>query len=299
MLFMGIDGGGSAVRVVIGDDNFRILHESVGGSVNPSGVGRTASAATLQTAIKDALAALQLEVAQISAVGIGVAGAEPYHSAEWMASVICQVLPSIPMVHRSDHEVALVGAHGERRGLLILAGTGSLASGVGRDGDYKVVGARGYLLGDEGSGYWLGSEAVKAVIRADDRRGAATALVKDVLTHLQLRDVNAIVPWLFQSGMPPVKLIAGLAPIVLQCAESGDKVAHAIVTQASHELALALRAVHQHLQMENLPIAFAGSLLTHDNILSRKLCQSLELPTLPLPKFAPSVGGLILARDAV
>jgi glucosamine kinase len=299
MLLMGIDGGGSTVRVVIGDSDLRILQETVAGSVNPSGIGRAASAATLQAAIKDALTALQIEVTQISAVGVGVAGAEPYHSAEWMASVIGEMLPTIPLVHRADHEVALVGAHGERRGLLILAGTGSLASGVGASSEYRVVGARGYLVGDEGSGYWLGSEAIKAAIRADDGRGRKTTLIEHLLAHLQLTDVNALVPWLFQSGMPPVQLIAGLAPIVLHCAETDDPVANEIVAHAAHELALALRAVHQHLHMETLPIAFAGSLLTHDNVLSRKLCQSLGIPTLPLPKFTPSVGSLILARDAV
>jgi N-acetylglucosamine kinase-like BadF-type ATPase len=294
---LGVDGGGSTVRVDVVTPGLQILGQSTGPTVNPNIVGRPVAAQTIQTAVNDAIAAADLQPGQITAVGIGIGGAEAWYAEAWLREVVAGVLPDALVVPSSDHEIALVGAHGLRRGILVLSGTGSLASGVGSSGEYILINGLGYLLGDEGSGYWMGLEALRAAVRGADGRGRQTALSGAILNGLGLQTVRELMLWVYQPGQPRNRDIAGFARLVLHHAEKGDDIAQEIVARAAHELALATRALRYRLNMEHLPIAFAGSLLTHDNPLSRLVCQRLNLGAIPLPKFPATIGGAILALE--
>ncbi len=182
--FMGIDGGGSTVRVAIITPEMQLCGETHGSTANPGVVGTAAATHTIRAAMHDALTVAQLTPAQIAAVGIGVAGAAAHHSADWLREIVADVTPNAHIVPSADFEIALVGALGERRGVLLLAGTGSVAYGVNEMGETALVSGWGYLLDDAGSGYWIGKQALNAVVRAGDRRGPETALVARILEHL-------------------------------------------------------------------------------------------------------------------
>ncbi|MBA3874037.1 MAG: hypothetical protein H0X30_33305 [Anaerolineae bacterium] len=292
---MGIDGGGSTVRVLVVTPDLQVIGEAKGSTSNPNLVGREVAKQTIQSTVREAVAAAHLTTDQIASVGIGIAGGEASHSEAWLREVVAGVTPHAEIVPSGDHEIALVGAHGQRKGILVLSGTGSLACGVGSTGDYVVIGARGYLLGDEGSGYWIGMEGLKAAIRDDDGRGRHTKLTNLFLEKFGLPNVEAIVPWLYHTGISRTKEIATFAGAVLDQSEYGDLVAADIVLRAAEELALAARAVNYRLRMEALPVAYAGGLLAFANPLSLKLCELLGLSELPQPRYAPAIGGAILA----
>jgi N-acetylglucosamine kinase-like BadF-type ATPase len=296
---LGIDGGGSTVRVVAVSSDLVVLGESKGPTANPNLVGRPAAMKTIQTAMLDAVDNAGLQADSIEGVGIGVAGAEAAHSEAWLREVVIGVLSDAQVAPSGDHEIALVGAHGERRGILVLAGTGSLACGVGSTGEYVVIGARGYLLGDEGSGYWIGMEGLRAAVRGEDGRGRPTSLTSVMMGQLGLANIEELIPWLYHSGESRIRDVAALAGTVLQEAEQGDVVAQGIVARAVDELTLAVRAVNFRLKMEQLPIAFAGGLLTSPNVFSGMLCARLGCETLPLPKYPASIGAAILALQAI
>ena len=292
---IGIDGGGSTVRVSVVTPDLKVIGEAKGVTSNPNLVGRAVAMQTIQSTVREAVAAAHLTTDQIASVGIGIAGGEASHSEAWLREVVSGVTPHAEIAPSGDHEIALVGAHGQRKGILVLCGTGSLACGVGSDGDYVVIGARGYLLGDEGSGYWIGMEGLKAVIRDDDGRGRRTRLKSLFLEKFGLPGVEVIVPWLYHSGVSRTKEIATFANTVLDQAEYGDIVAADIVLRAAEELALAVRAVSYRLHMEALPVAYAGGLLSFANPLSLKLCELIGLQEIPQPRYAPVIGGAILA----
>ncbi len=292
---IGIDGGGSTVRVSVVTPELTVVGEAKGSTSNPNLVGRDVAMKTIQSAVRDAVAAAHLTTDQIAAVGIGIAGGEASHSEAWLREVVSGVTPKAQIAPSGDHEIALVGAHGQRKGILVLSGTGSLACGVGTPGHYVVIGARGYLLGDEGSGYWIGMEGLKATIRDDDGRGRHTTLTNLFLQTFDLPNVESIIPWLYHAGVSRTKEIATFAGKVLEQAEQGDAVAADIVLRAAEELALAVRAVNYRLHMEALPIAYAGGLLSFANPLSLKLCELLGLPDLPQPRYSAAIGGAILA----
>jgi len=296
---VGIDGGGSAVRAVVTTPDLTLLGQAEGGAVNPGTVGRSAAAETIQNTVRAALHAAGTPLERVAAVGIGVAGAAASHSTDWLREVVGGVTPGARVVPSADYEIALVGALGERRGVLVLAGTGSLAYGVNARGRSALAGGWGYLLGDEGSGYWLGLEGLRAVVRAADGRGPETALSAALLKALVLPDARDLIAWLYRAGAPRTPAIARLAEFVLAAAADADPVARGLVARGAQELAHAARAVMRALSMRRPAIAFAGGLLSAPNPLSEALCVRLGLSTLPVAHYSPAIGAALLARDAL
>ena len=123
-LYMGIDGGGSNLRVVIVDEQMQILVTVQRGTANPRIIGQEQSALLIQDAMREALAQV---TEPVRGVGIGIAGASAVYARDWLHEVIHAVLPDVHVAAGSDYEIALVGANSAREGILLLAGTGSVA----------------------------------------------------------------------------------------------------------------------------------------------------------------------------
>jgi glucosamine kinase len=285
---MGIDGGGTNVRVVIADQDLNVLGSAQDAGVNPKVVGTELSAQRLQSAACHALADAQLPGESIAAVRIGLAGG----GKEWDPTSLRTIMPKAHIASVGDLKIALVGARGEPLGVVILSGTGSGAFGISMTGDELHVGGVGYLLDDVGSGYWLGKEAVRRSLLAIDELGPPTGLQSTIMTMHHLTDRYQLVTWMYEHR----PAVAQLAPIVLDYAAAGDAVAHAIIMEGAHELAHMVSTVMRRLGgLSTGHIAFAGGLLTTSNPLSRQLCVELNLPDMPQPRYPPVMGAALLA----
>lgn len=293
---LGIDGGGSNLRVAVVDEQLKVLAQTTHGTANPSAIGRDASAALIQEAIREVIALTGSNVS-IYAVGIGIAGAAATHSAEWLRQTVKTVLPDIQVAASMDYEIALVGAHGKRRGLLILAGTGTVGYGVNDAGESAQVGGWGYLLGDEGGGYWIGLQALKALTRWADNADLITQkLAQSVMEHLQFTHPTDVLKWIY-APPPPIREVAALAEIVLNLAEEGDALALEIIEKAADALAGIAHILQARLGLhDETQIAFAGGLLTAENRLSQALCKRLSLTAIPQPRYTPVIGAALLAQ---
>ena len=297
-LFMGIDGGGSKLRVAIVDANLDELSALTAGAVNPSIVGRDAARERIHEGIYQAVRLAGIRRRDIAAVGIGIAGASNFHSEGWLGETVKLALPSAHIAPSSDLEIALVGALGQRHGLLVLAGTGSAVFGVTADGRRLQVGGWGYLLGDQGSSFWVGSQLLTHVAETFDAGGerGMTALGRACLDELGLSDARELVAWVYRSETAAPVQIASLAPMVIRCAEAGDQSARDILRCAARHLAEQLDTMRRRLNEAEAPIAFAGGLLESDNWLSRELANRLALPARPAAKYPPVIGAALLAR---
>lgn len=295
-LFMGVDGGGSTLRVAVVDEQMTILGESHHASANPGVVGRQESAYRIQYTMRDALARARLGPKDIAAVAIGVAGTATIHYRDWLEGLISPVLPTSLHVLSSDMEIALVGAHGERQGILLLSGTGSVALGINDGGDKVQVGGWGYILGDEGSGYWLGHQILKYITRAADGREAPTPLAERILNDLALSTPQDLIVWLYNTSLPRTREIAALAPLVLKAAEDDIEPAVSLVEKGAQSLLRLCETVYARLNHAPMNVAFAGSLLQTPNPLSRRLCSLLNLPALPHAQYPPVIGAALLAK---
>ncbi len=142
--------------------------------------------------------------------------------------------------------MSLEGAMGAKPGIVVAAGTGSIAYGRDESGRRVGVGGWGWRIGDEGSAYWLGKEALRAISKAEDGRGPLTALTAMVLDELTLPDCQALLDWVYIPERTPDD-IARLAPLVEKAAASGDSIAERLLTRAAEELAEAVEAVARRL----------------------------------------------------
>ncbi|PJF23137.1 MAG: hypothetical protein CUN56_02430 [Phototrophicales bacterium] len=290
VMWLGIDGGGSNLRVVVVDDQMQILATANGEGVNPNAVGYEVATKRIQSAIQQVATGIN-----ISGVGIGIAGAAARHAAPWLIEVVQTQLPHAAVFPSSDEEIALVGARGELNGVVLIAGTGSVAYGMHPDGRTYRAGGWGYLLGDEGSGYWIGLQALQALTRrADGRLTSQTSLPERVMTRLQLNTPDDIITWLYSDVKS--SRVAALAQLVLEAADADDPHAALICDQAAAHLVNLIRHVQHQLDLPDDVIVFAGGLLTHDNALSRRVLKQLNFDQLPDSRYPPVVGAALLAK---
>jgi len=189
-------------------------------------------------------------------VGVGAAGAM-YATVE--AAALARSLADAthaPVAVTSDVVTAHAGAHGGEAGVLLIAGTGAVALGVGVDA-YRSVDGWGPDLGDLGSGSWIGREGVRAVLRARDGLGAATVLTDVLAQHIG--DGESPITWV-GGATAPARLLATFAPAVLDGADAGDQVARAIRDEAARLLAETARAASGGSSV----VALHGGLTSHD-----------------------------------
>lgn len=296
--YMGIDGGGSNLRAVITDESMNIIAQTLSPeTANPSSAGREKAAGVIKSAMQAVLQLAGIRPQQVRAVGIGIAGASSEYAADWLTSITRGVLSHARIAPSSDIEIALVGAHAARRGVIVLAGTGSVAYGVSAQGQGLLVGGWGYLLGDEGSGFWLGLQAIKAATRDYDTAPShPSTLTARTLGALGVPTGRALIRKIYGEAPPNVRAIAELAPLVLEEAAHGDAVSTGIIAQGADALAGLVHTLKARLSLEAPPVALAGGLLQNDNPLSRALCQRLNLTDLPRAAYPPMIGAALLAK---
>lgn len=289
---MGIDGGGSTLRVVIVDHDLKTCAYEERGTANPNVIGRDAATALIREAVASCLAACPVA---IRAVGIGVAGAAAFYAADWLTATLREVLPDSAIVPSSDNEIALTGAMGKRDGMLLLAGTGSVGYGVNPAGESLQVGGWGYRLGDEGSGYWMGIQAIKRVIRAYDHGEPFPVLWEAIQRHYAIQQPKELVEAVYLNPTPVPKA-AGLAQAIFEAAQAGDPPSQHIVQQAAVHLAELAWAMEHRLGIPAQEVVFAGGLLTNNTPLRSQVCAHLNINA-PLPThYTPVVGAALLAR---
>ena len=197
----------------------------------------------------------------------------------------------------TDIEIALEAAFGESPGIVVSAGTGSIAVGRDRHGKLDRIGGYGWQMGDEGSGYAIGRAALGAVGRAADGRSPGTALHGCVMDRTGSRDLDHLVRWAASAGPAEV---AALAPHILAVAAGGDLVAQGISDYAARELSqLALTLAERLSADPPIAVAVTGGLLSGETPLRRAVLDKLaEAPQLR-PAEAPvdaALGALAMAR---
>ena len=301
-LFMGIDGGGSGLRIAITDFELKIKETMNASAANPNFIGRDAAKQHIRETIARTLQESGRTPDDIAAVAIGISGASNEHSREWLIETLASVFPNSLLVPSSDLEIALVGALAQRHGILILAGTGSAVLGIAPDGKRLRIGGWGYLFGDGGSAYWIGMQVLRQITEHHDQ--SATDNMAKSLTDLDCRTLHELalahprdlLAWLYRGRQSVAARVADLARLVLQRAECGDYQAATILQRASQQLAEQTQLLRQQLDYANAPIAFAGGLLNRRNYLSDDLTRRLGLRERPVAKFQPEIGAALLAK---
>lgn len=236
---VGIDGGGTRTTLALAEETGREILRRTGpaGLVDPR---RPAATAEMLTGlVKEACDAAGV-VGPVDGLCAGLAGVGNRDEREVVEAVLARSGIARRVAVLGDGETALIGALDGGPGILVIAGTGSVAHGRSEDGRVERCGGWGMVVGDEGSGFALGRAALKAALQAVDGRGPDSALVPALLGALGLAAADAIPPW---AGRADKAEIASLAVHALRQADAGDAAAVGIVTGAADALAVHVRAL--------------------------------------------------------
>ncbi len=306
--YIGMDGGGTKTHAVIMDENGAVLAEHFAGPSNFQIIGVEKAAETIFTLIEMCCESVECTVTQIAAVGCGLAGAGREGDQKRMenglkAYSIRKGSSLKKVIIESDARAALEGAFHGNAGIILIAGTGSIAFGKDSKGNVHRVGGWGRVLGDEGSGYYVGRLGLTAVTRHLDGRGEKTVLTGMIAKELGLKDQTEIINAVYKNGFD----IATVAPFVLNAAEKKDKVCRAIVENAVIELSWHILVAAEKVSAsskkkvkEKIHVSFIGGLIANDTIITRLLKQYLaqNFPMIEVirPMLSPAAGAALLAQ---
>jgi len=314
-LVIGIDAGGTRTRAYLAEavPDGAVLGEGADGPANAVSTGRTELVRHLTAAIRAAVPPDQRPGVQ--AVAGGFAGASREAGRGLAESCLRAALGGLGIEARAvvvygDIEIAFAAAPGAPAdGLVLIAGTGAVAARIENRRRAALADGDGWLLGDSGSGFWLGREVIRAALRALDGRGPWTSLVERVAGHYLLsqggpyfarerpgrgereRLRGLIVHAAYAD--PPVRL-ARLSPLAVAAEEAGDEVAMALLDDAADELGATVAALDPH---EDEPLVATGGLLGPAGpLLGRVTARAEEMGLHVIPVSNGGMGAVALAR---
>jgi N-acetylglucosamine kinase len=242
---LGIDVGGTKTVCLLGDERGDAIASAKGPGANLQAVGELGLEKVLHRVMEETLAG---ETAAPGAICLGIAGVDRPEDAAVVRGVMARIGFKARILVVNDALVALRAAVPEGAGIVIVAGTGSIAYGCDRDGWAARAGGWGYVLGDEGSGYWMGRLAVRAIVREADGRGTPTTLTRRVLAHFGVDRPEDLLYTVYREDFEPA-VLARVAAHVQEARDEGDVVAGTILARAAGELAAAAASVTARLGM--------------------------------------------------
>lgn len=300
-LVLGVEAGTFRVDAVVAGLDGAVRGRGRSGSANPSALALADVAAHLVEATTEALAGLDPRSVRAVVVGTaGILGFQRGRSAERLAALWRDAGLDCPITVVPDAVTAFAAGTDQPRGSVLIAGAGAIAARIEGERVSARIDGNGWLVGDDGSGFWLGRQAVRAVFAALDGRGEPTLLLDAVLAAIAggrpVPPGRAERVVLLRDAVydgPPVAL-AALAPLVPAAASAGDRVAHRITEQAIELLVQTSAALVSESCDADEPLVLAGSLLAPDGPIRREVAQRLAERRGRAPLLArPGPGGAL------
>lgn len=299
---LGIDGGGTKTHAVITDSTRRILGEGFSGAANPLRVGLADAVTHVDQAVAEACAQAGIELGDIDSACAAIAGINHpihYHT---MKDALDEALRIAGLELVTDARAALEGALDGKPGIVVIAGTGSIALGINEAGQQARAGGFGPTLSDEGSGYDIARRALQAVVSAFDGRSPATLLTDLVCKKLSVASPADLPGVIYNSDSEPVD-IAPLAELVCEAAVEGDGVAREILSGAGRDLGRLVGSVIEKLGLASCAfrIACVGSVFRSGDFVLASLRESIAYvaPRAEIgpPLYPPALGAAQLAQE--
>jgi N-acetylglucosamine kinase-like BadF-type ATPase len=295
--FLGVDGGQSSTTALIGDAHGKVVGWGSGGPCNhvAGAEARTKFLRVMRDCVGQAAERAGMESApwRFKAACLGMSGGP-----DDKAALLHELVEAEHTTVTHDAMIALAGALAGEPGIIVIAGTGSMAFGQNARGETARAGGWGYIFGDEGSAFDIARQALRAVLREHEGWGARTALTPALLETAAAADANAMLHSFYTPAWPRSR-VADLARTVSRTAEEGDPIALRLMHQAAQDLGLLAGSVRRQLWNEGEPVAisWSGGVFESAPLLERfqmLIALEKEAACHP-PKHAPAHGALLLA----
>jgi N-acetylglucosamine kinase-like BadF-type ATPase len=302
-LLLGVDGGGTKTVGILASADGRELVRNTVGATNPNVVGVESAARNLADLLVSCCRSSDQEPGEVGAAVFGLAGAGNAAIQRQLTATLAKVLderhvPAPKFRFENDARIALEGAFRGGPGIIVIAGTGSSVLGKLPDGAISLVGGWGRAIGDEGSGYSVGLEAVRAVARAIDGRDQGGTLQAILKEEFGLTSRERLVNSVYQEGFA----LPSVAPVVMQAAEKGDPVALGIFRRGADYLAEQVGVLIRAFSgIQEIRIVFVGGLIDHECVYARVLREAVLALSSAVrvcpPQESPAFGAVLLARQ--
>ncbi len=299
--FFGIDGGGTHGRITVIDNNNTIIYKGKGGCLNAHASSEKVAKDNLKSLIQEMLSTLQISTSQFSSGCLGGSGLDSESEKKNFYDFFKNTLLfTCPLFLCNDSFTALVGGLEKTEGFILISGTGSIASGLKHDGSIVRAGGWGHLLGDEGSGYWIGSQGLIRGISSSEGRDEKSCLPEVIKSYYNISSYRDLFPFVYTSFNKAK--IAKFANCVFDEARRGDNLCNSILTEAEdHLVNLCLSVFKQIGSIKTKQIVLSGGILENEPL----FCKNIEKKTkalLPQLEFVPRLndpafGACLLAQQ--
>lgn len=294
---LGIDAGGTKTVCLLADEEGTLLAEARAGGANLQAAGELHVEKVLHQVMEEAIGDRAIVPA---AICLGIAGVDRPDDFTVVRAIMKRIGYKARVLIVNDALVALEAGAPGQPGVVIISGTGSICYGRNADGEAARSGGWGYVLGDEGSGYWIGRAALRAVLRQADKRGAATGLTPMLLEHFGVSQPQGLIHEVYHTNLKPAA-IGALARSVQSAFREGDEVAIGILRGAANELESSALSVARRLKLVGQPFPFllAGGIFQavpwlHEE-LARRLPVAAPRSEVRLLAIEPASGAVALA----
>lgn len=303
MYVLGIDGGGTKTEGVIASSRGEIVAKATVGASNPNSVQKS----DIETELAKLIEFLRKQNNNIfplvKRVFAGISGAEHPSARREMERIITSLLPGkVGVTVNNDAITALYSGTLGEPGIVQIAGTGSITFGLNEKGVLDRVGGWGYLIGEKGSGFALGSEGLETAFLAHDGLGEGTELYDLILDHFKVQSLPDIIQIVYH-GKNTKELIASLSKIVVKAADNGDRDAKNIIRKNALHMGESISCLIRKLfaeqnRAEDIPVVLTGGLFNRLDLFRDSMEEVLIINNinarLVIPKMEP-VGGAVIA----
>lgn len=299
---IGIDGGGTSTRAALLDLDGKLLAVGQSGTSNIDDVGVQVAEQNIDRAVAAAEAQAGIARQPAAAIFLGMAGVTSEADRDHIRQIARSLNLAPDKIIGVDHDcrAALAGGLSGRPGIVQIIGTGSSCYGRTAAGRSWMSGGRGHLVSDEGSGCWMGLQAIRAAVRAHDGRAPDTPLLAGVLTALNINEIDDVLNRLYVVGISRAEL-AALAPMVVREAMAGDAAAQGIVQQGADDVAELVEAVARKLETGAPEVCIVGGLLNTGPIIfdSYRAAMLRRVPNADVKtaEQPPVIGAALLALE--
>jgi N-acetylglucosamine kinase-like BadF-type ATPase len=297
---LGIDGGATKTEAAVLDLAGKVVHRARGGPSNEDAIGAEAAVAELLAVADEAIAGAGIDRGELARAVIAVAGTDTEDITRHVRAA-----RSDDWIVVNDVVAAWATATGARPGVGAISGSGSNVFGVGPRGDTWRSGGWGHLLGDEGSGYWLGVNSIRAALHDRDGTGPPTALGEAVVEFFGARSVEAVAAMVYTRPLTKAE-IASFAVRGAALAEEGDAVARDLYRRAAQELGKQITVVIRRTGLagagDAFPVGLIGSVFRAGPVFVDPLVAEVTTrcvqARVSVVDTAPVAGSLLLAARA-
>eukprot|EP01100_Stratorugosa_tubuloviscum_P012513 TRINITY_DN596_c0_g1_i1.p2 TRINITY_DN596_c0_g1~~TRINITY_DN596_c0_g1_i1.p2 ORF type:complete len:315 (-),score=144.67 TRINITY_DN596_c0_g1_i1:63-1007(-) len=268
-IWIGVDGGGTKTIGCCIDSENKMIGIAITGSTNQNSVGLESAKQELQQAILKAIQNANRSFEDVVGICLGISGVDREQDIQTVKNWIFELFNSTNLKIKivNDGVVALAaGTDGILFGVVVISGTGTISLGFNHQQQTCRASGWGGLLGDEGSGYAIAAQALKAIVNQEDGIGPKTSMTEKMFEAIGITNAQDLIPWAYKDTA--WNRFAALFPVVETCAKEGDIIANQILDDAANGLFNSICAVVTRLQLQNepsFPIVLAGGILTHDD----------------------------------